>query len=86
MFFIKELKILKRSVLVFEWNVYGGRDIIESFERLGYTVKKVETDAIMDRENVSFDIFLIISLKKVMIMYLALIIIQLYQIIVKDIM
>lgn len=57
MFFIKELKILKRSVLVFEWNVYGGRDIIESFERLGYTVKKVETDAIMDRENVSFDNF-----------------------------
>ena len=43
--------------MIFEWNVYGGRDIIESFERLGYTVKKVETDAIMDRENVSFDNF-----------------------------
>ena len=46
---------MRKSILIFEWKVFGGRDIVESFERLGYGIKKIETDEIMDRENSSFD-------------------------------
>lgn len=43
------------KILMYEWKIFGKQDIIDSFEKLGHTVRCITTDRIMDRENVSFD-------------------------------
>ena len=40
---------------MFEWKIFGKEDIISSYEKIGYSIKSIETDMIMDRENAMFD-------------------------------
>src|SRR5574344_1706928 len=42
------------NILMFEWKIFGKKDIIDSFEHIGHHVKCVTTDWIMDRENDEF--------------------------------
>lgn len=44
-----------KKILMFEWKIFGKEDIISCYEKIGYFVKSIETDMIMDRQNTVFD-------------------------------